>query len=365
MNSTMQKADNAHFIIPVFIRHTGCPHTCIFCNQNTITGKKSEPLTPEYIRTSIDTFLKYKNKDKVQISFYGGTFLGLPNDDISMMLSEASKYIEKGMADSIRFSTRPDSITEEKITLIKNFPVKTIEIGTQSMVDTVLIRADRGHSAADTITAVRLLKKHGFETGVQLMAGLPGDTEETILESTKQVINLVPDFVRIYPAIIFKNTGLAQLFTTGNYTPLKLNKCVTIVKKMYLLFTKNKIPVIRMGLQSSSDFETGDDIIAGPYHPAFGHLIFSSIFLDMAREAISGQEKSLASIIFHVNTKDISKMRGLKNENISVLSKELKCTNIQVKSDNTLKLNSIKFRGTIVDITSLYSKIRGEPNRNY
>ena len=353
----MHNSNGKHFIVPVFIPHTGCPHTCVFCNQNTITGKKSAPLTPEYVRSSIDAFLKYNNRDKVQISFYGGTFLGLNRRDITMMLSEASVYVKKGLVDSIRFSTRPDSITEKKIALLKEFPVKTIEIGTQSMDDTILHKAGRGHSAADTIEAVRLLKKHGFETGLQLMAGLPGDTEQTIIDSTKQVIRLAPDFVRIYPAIAFKGSGLEQMILDGSYAPLQLDKCVTIVKRMYLLFTQSRIPVIRMGLQSSSDFDSGDDIIDGPYHPAFGHLVFSALFLDMAHRAITTHSRQAETITFHVNPADISKMRGLKNANISVLLNELKCRSINVKPDSSLKLNSVRFEENIVDMTSLYQKV--------
>ncbi len=353
----MRNTNSKLFIVPVFIPHTGCPHTCAFCNQNKITGIKSPPLTPDYIRSSIETFLKYNKREKVQISFYGGTFLGLSNSDISMMLKEASAYVDKGLVDSIRFSTRPDSISKKKISLLKEFPVKTIEIGTQSMDDTILNTAGRGHSAADTVNAIRLLKKYGFETGIQLMAGLPGDTEKTIIDSTKQVIRLSPDFVRIYPTITFKGTGLEQMIHDGQYTPLALNDCVTIVKKMYLLFRQNKIPVIRMGLQSSSDFESGDDIVDGPYHPAFGHLVFSALFLDMARCVATIYNKPVETVVFHVNPADISKMRGLKNANTSVLIKEFKCKKIQVKPDSALKPDSIRFEGNIVDMTSLYPKV--------
>ncbi len=353
----MQKSEIKYFIVPFFIPHTGCPHTCIFCNQHAITGQKKAPLTPDHVRAVIDSFLKYNKRNKAQISFYGGTFLGLNNSEITMLLSEAERYIQSGQADSIRFSTRPDSVTEEKIELIKQFSVETIELGTQSMSNLILDKAGRGHSASDTVNAVRLLKKHKFETGLQLMAGLPGDTETTILESTLEVIKLEPDFVRIYPTIAFKGSGLEQLFNSGLYRPLTLDRCVTIVKKMYLLFTGKNIPVIRMGLQSSSDFESGDDIIAGPYHPAFGHLVISALFLDMARLSAGTSIHLTKAPVFHVNPKDISKMRGLKNANISVLIKEFGFSNIQVKPDSSLETDSIRLNDNIIDIMSLYKRL--------
>lgn len=356
----MEKPDQSTFIIPVFIPHKGCPHRCVFCNQTTITGKSDSTLTSEEIRKTIDEFLDFKaDRDKIQISFYGGTFLGLPDHTISLCLSEASKYIRENKVDSIRFSTRPDSITNKKIELIKNFPVETIEIGVQSMDNEILTKAGRGHTAEDTIKAVRILKSAGYETGLQLMPGLPGDTEATILETTRKVILLNPDFVRIYPTIAFKGSDLEDMISTGTYSPLSLDKSVDIVKKMYLYFLKVGIPVIRMGLQSSIDFDKGEEIIDGPYHPAFGHLVFSAVFLEMAFKALSTAPTKNTELVIYVNHKDLSKMRGLKNTNISVLLETFKLSAIKVKPDISLKKNAIKINEIVVDMMSLCNRLQG------
>lgn len=342
-------------IVPVFIPHAGCPHQCVFCNQVAITGINKAPVNKETLRSIIDQFLQYNNKrEKIQISFYGGTFLGLPDDQIKMLLSEADIYVKAGQVNSIRFSTRPDTINERQIKLIQKYPVETIEIGTQSMNNMVLNKSGRGHSAEDTEHAVKILKKYGYETGLQIMAGLPADTDTTLLATTEKVIELKPDFVRIYPTIVLKGSQLEKMFLKGKYSPLNLDKCVLLVKTMYLHFLKNNIPVIRMGLQSSFDFESGDEIVAGPYHPAFGHLVFSSIFLDMAVLAIEKSKTKDKHLIFHVNPRDISKIRGLKNNNISVLMKKFNLEKIEIIPENSLELNSVKIGNIVVDITSLY-----------
>lgn len=354
----MDKAGQKTFIVPVFIPHKGCPHRCIFCNQTTITGTVNPSLTPDYLHRTITEFLKFNhNSDRVQISFYGGTFLGLDAKTIKMCLSEASDYIERKEVHSIRFSTRPDSVTKETLALIKAFPVETIELGTQSMNNRVLQQAERGHTAEDTVKAVGLLKTHGYETGLQLMPGLPFDTEETILDTTAEVIRLQPDFVRIYPTIAFKGSGLEKMVERGDYSPLELETAVTIVKKMYLLFSKHYIPVIRMGLQSSVDFDSGNEIVDGPYHPAFGHLVFSSLFLDMAVLAHSKNTTRSKTLVIHVSRNDISKMRGLKNNNISVLLKALNLEAVKVKADESLEPNNIRVNDVSVDITSLYKTV--------
>ena len=274
------------FIIPVFLPNSGCLHRCAFCNQTSITGVKQDTILPEKLRSVINEFLQWKGKfrNNVQISFYGGNFLGLKEKYLKTLLNESAKFVESGKVGSIRFSTRPDTITNERLDILKEYPVSTIELGVQSMDDRVLTMAKRGHTSSDTVKAVAVLKERGYEIGLQMMVGLPGDDEATSLATGRRIADLAPDFVRIYPAVVLKNSLLAKWYKEGKYTPLSLEPCVTLVKKLHLLFDEKKIPVIRMGLQASADLENGTTILAGPYHPAFGHLVYSEIFLDMVKD---------------------------------------------------------------------------------
>ena len=140
---------NKPFIIPIFLPHAGCPHRCVFCNQSLITGVNSRISAIE-VRNSVESFLKYKGARRgvVQIAFFGGNFLGINTDEIKRLLAEAAKFVKEGRADSIRFSTRPDTIDRNRLDIIKNFPVSTVELGVQSMDDRVLSLAKRGHARA-------------------------------------------------------------------------------------------------------------------------------------------------------------------------------------------------------------------------
>ena len=69
---------------------------------------------------------------------------------------------------------------------------------------------------------------------------------------------------------------------SGKFLPLSLDEAVDRVKALYLFFQDKAIPVIRMGLQASEELNSDKTVLAGPYHPAFGHLVLSSIFLDKA-----------------------------------------------------------------------------------
>jgi histone acetyltransferase (RNA polymerase elongator complex component) len=326
------------FVIPIFLPHAGCPHQCVFCNQVSITGVKQNRVRPDQLRRQIRQFLEYKKEGRkpVQIAFFGGNFLGLKPEEIESWLELAGEFVSQGLVDGIRFSTRPDTIDAERLDILENYPVATVELGVQSMDDQVLVQAGRGHSSSDTIRAVEALKERQLDIGLQMMVGLPGDSDAQALVTTRKIADLDPDFVRIYPTVVVENSRLAQWFKRGKYVPLSLEDAVTLVKKIYLLFKQEDIDVIRMGLQATDDLEDGSTVLTGPYHPAFGHLVYSEIFWDKALAAIESVKYVKETLTIFVNPRSISKMRGLNNSNIKKLKKRYHFKLIEVVPDSSL-----------------------------
>ena len=332
------------FIIPIFLPNAACPHRCVFCDQKDVTGVDQPIISPEKLNRTIVRYLSYKgpNRHPVQVSFYGGNFLGLDMPTIHRLLAESAKFVSAGLIDSIRFSTRPDTIDEDRLDVLKHYPVSTIELGVQSMNNAVLALSARGHTASDTRRAVGLLKMRGYEIGLQMMVGLPGDDETGAMDTGRGVADLAPDFVRIYPTVVLKHSLLARWYQNGTYTPLPLDRCVTLVKKLYLLFTERNIPVIRMGLQSSVDLTPDASLVAGPFHPAFGHLVHSEIFYDLAASKLRSAMHLPETVAIHVHPRSISKLRGLKNGNIDRLKRQFNLGTIRVVPDDTLCVDDIK-----------------------
>ena len=326
------------FIIPIFLPHAGCPHQCVFCNQVSITGVKHEAVEPDAIRIQIHEFLKYKkeNRNPVQIAFFGGNFLGLKFEEIKSWLDLAGEFVSQGLVDGIRFSTRPDTIDKAHLDALEDYPVSIVELGVQSMDDRVLTLAGRGHSAQDTIRAVKALKERQIGVGLQMMVGLPGDNQARSLATARKIADLEPDCARIYPTVVVTNSRLAKLLKNGEYLPLSLEDAVTLVKKAYLLFKQEGIEVIRMGLQASDDLADGSTVLAGPHHPAFGHLVYSEIFYDNALAAIESAGLVKNTLTISVNPRSISKMRGLNNANIKKLKKRFKLDAVEVRPDSFL-----------------------------
>jgi hypothetical protein len=212
------------------------------------------------------------------------------------------------------------------------------------MDDQVLALAGRGHSASDTVRAVEHLKERHFRIGLQMMVGLPGEDETGALTTTQRIVDLGPDFVRIYPTLVVANSRLAGWYKSGDYTPLSLEKGVNLVKKIYLKFIKEGIDVIRMGLQASEDLEDRATVLAGPYHPAFGHMVHCGIFLDKAILAIESANSLKETLTIFVNPRSISKMRGLNNSNIKMLQSRFQLTSLSIKSDASIPEESLKIK---------------------
>jgi len=335
------------FIIPIFVPHLGCPHQCIFCNQRTISGVSHSMVTPDIVDKTVRLHLQTwggREKLKTQIAFYGGSFSGLDPDVQESFLSKAHVFIKRGDVDSIRISTRPDYINPKIVGFLKDHGVETIELGVQSMADKVLRLSGRGHTSSHVRKAVKTLKDYEVEIGVQIMPGLPGDTPELIMDTVEMVIGLEPDFVRIYPTLVIKDTPLEELHSKGSFLPMTLDKAVDTCAKGLLKFQNAGIEVVRIGLQPTPELEEEGNIIAGPYHPSFRHLVESAVFFEMTIRLIKEADlNSLGQILtFKINPRDYSYFCGQKNNNLIKLKELHRVKDIKVTPETSVKRGSLE-----------------------
>jgi histone acetyltransferase (RNA polymerase elongator complex component) len=242
-----------------------------------------------------------------EIAFYGGTFTLLPETDQFNYLHIAEQFIHSGQAGGIRVSTRPDALAPKVLESLNKSGVRTVEIGCQSFFNAVLARSNRGHTAEENVAAVLRCQNFGFNVGVQLMPGLPGDTPETALSSVEQALALKPAFIRIYPALVIKGTFLADLWESGVYCPWPLEEAIELCADIYSLCQKENVPIVRMGLQQ--DLSLQKNLLAGPYHPAFGQLVRSRVW----RRALQRINPRVTQLTIHPH--DLSELLGHRSEN--------------------------------------------------
>lgn len=275
-------------VVPFFISHLGCPHRCVFCDQEKIAGARGSLPGAGEMLDKIDRYRASAPGRELEVAFYGGTFTALPRDDQQYLLQALQPLLASGAVRSLRLSTRPDAIDPANALFLKTMGVRTVELGVQSMNSEVLRLSERGHSARDAERALRVLQEAGLEVGVQLMPGLPGDSEERSLASLEQVLALQPSFLRIYPTLVIAGTQLADLYREGNYLPQSLDQAVSLCKRMLLMARCAGVPVIRLGLQPTSELEAPGVLLAGPYHPAFGQLVESELWFDLMCTMVQG-----------------------------------------------------------------------------
>jgi len=334
-----------HVNIPVFISHEGCPNDCVFCNQRKITAKP-EPMTLDEVSGQIETYTStLDDRTYIELAFSGGSFTGIAAQLQERYLKLAYEYKKAGKLQAIRLSTRPDYISSEILDRLKRYGVDTIELGVQSLDDEVLKASNRGHLTLDVYQAVALIKTYGFQLGIQLMVGLPGDTKERAVLSSKLAALLKPDFVRIYPTLVIKETELLRLCYQGGYHPLSIEEAVDWTKDMYQVFLRNHIPVIRIGLQPTDLIAEGKEVLYGPFHPAFRQLVESAYFLDRLRSKLDGQGSALdkaSHIEILCNPKDLSQVIGHKRRNMLELEGEF--PQLQVIPDERIRPMTVDLR---------------------
>lgn len=333
-----------YYIIPIFVTHRGCPHKCVFCNQKSITGKSGN-VTGEDVRKIAEDYLKtidMSNNPTVEISFFGGSFTGIPMEKQNELLEVAKEFKDKGLVKYIRMSTRPDYIDDTILSNLKKYSVDIIELGVQSMDKEVLIKSERGHTREDVIKASHLIKKYNITLGLQMMLGLPGDTAEKDIETAKEFLVLKPEMVRIYPSLVIKNTPMEDLYHEGKYTPYSLDYTIKVCKSLLGIFTANDINVIRIGLQPTYEINYGRELVAGPFHPSIREIVEGGLINDMVYNKISETDGKNFEIV--LNPKTISKLYCNKKKFFNDMQKKLFPKKLSVIQSDNVEKESLTIR---------------------
>ena len=329
-------------IYPVFVPMIGCPHQCAFCNQRSITGRSINNLI-EDIKNQIQTIMgtAVKREGYKEIAFFGGSFTCLSIELQNTILGLAHPYLKAGMVDGIRISTRPDYISDPILeNLLKN-GLTTIELGIQSTNSHVLEASERGYTYEKILPDLLNLRNYPFKIGYQMMIGLPYDTRLKSINTALDFAKIKPDFVRIYPTLVVKGSSLEELFYKGQYRPLTIEEAVEWVKDIKSIFEYHDIDIIRIGLQSQEGFDKGQDLVAGPYHPAFGEMVESAIYRSWMKDILQRILDSKIdipdkSITFQVHPSRLSQAIGQKKINIKFLRHQFLDYEISIKPNKDI-----------------------------
>ena len=322
-----------HFTIPIFIPMEGCRFDCVFCNQRQITGQQ-QPMGDDEIINKIELFLETipPGDNHIEIAFFGGSFTGLPLERQKHYLGLVQPWLKRTDVKGIRLSTRPDYIDNQILSLLRAYGVTAIELGVQSLDREVLRQSGRGHTVEQVRTAARLVKRAGFLLGLQMMPGLPGDTLEKSMATARDIIALGAETTRIYPTLVIRHTHLEKLCHQGNYSPLTLDEAVEWCSRIVPLFEEAGVNILRLGLHASEGILKGEDLVAGPFHVAFGEMVYSRIWYNILRDIKPDQA---SGITVFVHPRQMNQAIGHHALNRKFL--ETKFLKASFKPDETLR----------------------------
>ncbi len=293
-------------------------------------------MTPRQAHDLVAQTLPYWKEKGItgQIAFFGGTFTGLSADEMKEYLESVSPFLKEKCFDGIRISTRPDCVDEDILSLLKEYHVTHIELGVQSLDNDVLRASGRGYDAACVEKSVKLIQKHGFVLGMQMMLGLPDDSAEKCIKTARQIISLGAKETRIYPTLVLRGTPLAELYLQNKYKPFELQETVELTATLFDLFEKAGVTILKAGLHSGA---VEKDIIAGPFHASFGQLVKSKRCLDIITEYCVSRNLYDVTLNVVPDKYDISDIVGQRKANLSALKEKF---NISIIFSKKLLTNS-------------------------
>lgn len=326
-----------HINIPIFIPHLGCPNACVFCNQRRISGKT------EFDITSVEAELERAvstidyTVSEVEIAFFGGSFTGIDRGDMLYLLGIAKRYIEAGKAQSVRLSTRPDYIDGEILDILSAHCVTDIELGLQSMDDSVLAASKRGHTAECARRACRMIKRRGFNLVGQMMIGLPGSTAEKEEATAREIATMGCDAARIYPTVVFCETELCRMMERGEYIPLTEADAIERSARALEVFVSAGIPVIRLGLCAADNLFEEGTMVGGAYHSALGEMVYSELYYRRICDSIEKKQRKDGDILrIYVPEGEVSKASGQKKYNKQRIMERYGVSDIRITEDSSL-----------------------------
>lgn len=329
----MRNRANVAFFVP----HLGCTHACSFCDQHSIAGQGGPP-SP----TAVSGMLAHASWEmgervrEAEVAFFGGSFTAIPRAQMLAFLEAVAPFLGADGFSGIRISTRPDVVADDVLETLRTHGVTSIELGAQSMDDAVLRRNGRGHTSAQVRDAAVRIRRAGFSLGLQMMTGLPGDTPSGARKTARDLAALHPEAVRIYPALVLRGTRMADWWARGLYTPQPLEEAVLLCAALRRYFARRGIRVLRTGLHAEPSME--QNLLAGPWHPAFGELCESRRYLSVARRALEKAPDANGLLVAHGQ---VGKLVGQHRQNLLKLE-EWMDRRLRVREDARLLGGQVK-----------------------
>ncbi len=306
-------------VVAVLTKPEKCFGDCLYCPSEKNMPKSylsNEPAVMRAISSSFDPYYQVQKRlealflnghdiSKIEIIVMGGTFSHLSKDYRTWFIKECfrgcNKYKLQVKSEKLKveddksylfsnektarelfrelereqkknevagcrvvgltLETRPDCIDEEEVQEFLELGATRVELGVQSVFDSVLKVNRRGHGVKEIVKATRLLKNAGFKISYHLMPGLLGSNLKKDLKTFEKVFfdsRFKPDLIKIYPCVVTENSDLYELYNKNKYAPLSDEETKELILKI-----KKIVPEYVRVSRIIRDIPTSS-IVAGP-----------------------------------------------------------------------------------------------------
>lgn len=187
-------------LVDLYINIPFCPTRCNYCSFISSEIDRVRELMPKYLECLVKEINATKeiinNNSYIIRTIYigGGTPTVLTAQELDYLLSNINYPVNEFTVEC----GRPDTITDEKLKVLKEHGVTRISINPQTFCDATLKRIGRKHTVKDVINAYKLALPYGFDVNMDLIAGLSGETLRTFKHSIQTVLELAPENITIH-----------------------------------------------------------------------------------------------------------------------------------------------------------------------
>lgn len=193
-----------------------CPSRCLYCSFTSYPIETYRDKASVYVDKLCEelAFISetYGHKRLAAIYVGGGTPTSLDAGQLDKLMQRLADMA--GSAYGMEFTVeagRPDSITVEKLRVMKRYGVTRISINPQTMNDETLKRIGRAHTTEQTRETFALARQEGFDNiNMDLIAGLPGETADSMRHTLEQIKKLMPESITVHSLAIKRAAGLRQ-----------------------------------------------------------------------------------------------------------------------------------------------------------
>lgn len=207
--------------VSLYISIPFCPTRCSYCSFVSHSMDSAKKLMPDYINglcreLEILSDIVSENDLKIDTIYYGGgTPTSISAEDLYRIMKKTSECFDLSLLREYDVEAgRADTITEEKLRVIKEMKATRISINPQTMNDDVLKVIGRKHTTEQVLDAFKLARKLGFDNiNMDLIAGLPTETFESFKNTIKIITDLDPDGVTVHSLTLKRS---ADLYNTGD-----------------------------------------------------------------------------------------------------------------------------------------------------